>query len=197
MGGEAGWGAERAQRARSGLWNRRKKPAVGGWRDPAGILAEPSRAKTTKKRAPGERSPAPSLRGITRYTRDSRRRRPGRGVGVSDPAATRDESCISSHGKRRCDDCHKGISLAAQDGRAGRIHLQEVGRSRPAGSRNDFSPLAEREGRNQTDTKPDLTTNATREARQPTTPDCPQGITLQPIRADAGRTSPPIMVNDG
>ena len=45
--------------------------------------------------------------------------------------------------------------------------------------------------------KSNSTRNATQEVHQPTAPDCPQGITIQPIRADVGRTSPPIMVNDG
>ena len=60
-----------------------------------------------------------------------------------------------------------------------------------------ISPLSRNErGETKRTRNLNSTLNATREARQPTTPDCPQGITSQPIR-DAGRTSPPIMVNDG
>ena len=72
---------ERAQKMRSSFWNRRKTADFFAGKD--------------KKRAPEERSPAPSLRGITSYTRDSLRWRPGQGVGVSGPTASRDESCIS------------------------------------------------------------------------------------------------------
>ncbi len=71
------------------------------------------------------------------------------------------------------------------------------GQSRPAEGLNDFSPLEEREGRNHTDAKPDSLEYANREARQLTTPDCMQGNTILPIRVDAGRTSPPIILNDG
>ena len=99
--------------------------------------------------------------------------------------------------KRRCDDRHRGAARAETDGRAGRFHVREPGRSRPAEGQNDFSPLEEREGRNQTNTKPDLPKYAKREARQLTTPDCSQYSTVQPIRVDSGRTSHAIVLNDG